>query len=65
MRAFEPERPVKILNPFTVDAGHFQIATNLVDIVNLSHAVSFISQDLTAPIEFFSSIGTDQYTPAV
>jgi hypothetical protein len=31
----------------------------------LSHAVSFISQDLTASIEFFSSIGTDQYAPAV
>ena len=23
MRAFEPERPTKIFNPFTVDAGHF------------------------------------------
>jgi hypothetical protein len=28
MRAFEPERPVKILNPFTVDAGHFQIESD-------------------------------------
>ncbi len=47
------------------DANDSQRYSNLVDIVNLSHAVSFISQDLTASIEFFSSIGTDHYTPAV
>ena len=31
MRAFDPERPCKILNPFTVDAGHFQIESDLFD----------------------------------
>jgi hypothetical protein len=35
MRAFAPERPSKILNPFTVDAGHFQIES---DILNYTHA---------------------------
>jgi hypothetical protein len=47
------------------DANDSQRYANLVDIVNLSHAVSFISKDLTASIEFFSSVGTDQYAPAV
>jgi hypothetical protein len=35
MRAFSPERPTKILNPFTVDAGHFQIES---DLLNYTHA---------------------------
>jgi hypothetical protein len=37
MRAFSPEMPTKILNPFTVDAGHAQFE---VDFVNYSHADS-------------------------
>lgn len=35
MRAFEPERPAKIFNPFTVDAGHFQIES---DFLSYTHA---------------------------
>ncbi|SFK20060.1 transporter [Methylocapsa palsarum] len=37
MRAFEPERPAKASNPFTVDAGHFQIET---DLFNYTHTNS-------------------------
>jgi hypothetical protein len=33
MRAFSPERPTKILNPFTVDAGHFQIESDFLNYV--------------------------------
>ncbi len=44
------------------DSQHY---ANLVNIANLSHAVSFISRDLTASIEFFSSVGTDPFTPSV
>ncbi len=47
------------------DANDSQRCSNLVNIVNLSHAASFISKDLTASIEFFSSVGTDPFTPAV
>jgi hypothetical protein len=47
------------------DANDSQRYANLVDIVNLSHPLPFISKDLTASIEFFSSIGTDPFTPAV
>jgi hypothetical protein len=38
MRAFDPERPAKILNPFTVDAGHFQIESDLFDYVHSNFA---------------------------
>ena len=44
------------------DARHY---ANFVNIANLSHALPFISKDLTASIEFFSSVGTDAFTPAV
>lgn len=44
------------------DSLHY---ANLVNIVSLSHAISFISKDLTASIEFFSDVGTDPFTPAV
>ena len=44
------------------DSKHY---ANLVNIINLSHAVPFISRDLTASIEFYSSVGTDPFTPAV
>ena len=47
------------------DANDSQRYANLVDIVNLSHPLPFISKDLTASIELFSSIGTDPLTPAV
>ena len=47
------------------DANDSQRYSNLVNIANLSHAVTFISKDLTASIEFFSSVGTDPFTPAV
>jgi hypothetical protein len=47
------------------DANDSQRYANLVDIVNLSHPLPFISKDLTASIELFSSIGTDPFTPAV
>ena len=47
------------------DANDSQRYANAVNIVNLSHPVSFISKDLTASIEFFSSIGTDPFTPSV
>jgi hypothetical protein len=47
------------------DANDSQRYANLVNIVNLSHAMSFISKDLTASIEFFSAVGTDPSTPAV
>jgi hypothetical protein len=47
------------------NANDSQRYANLVNIANLSHAVSFISKDLTASIEFFSSVGTDPFTPAV
>ncbi len=43
------------------DARHY---ANFVNIANLSHALPFISKDLTASIEFFSSVGTDAFTPA-
>jgi hypothetical protein len=33
MRAFEPERPGKILNPFTVDSGHFQVESDFLNYV--------------------------------
>lgn len=33
MRAFAPERPTKILNPFTVDAGHFQVESDFLNYV--------------------------------
>jgi hypothetical protein len=47
------------------NANDSQRYANLVNIANLSHAVSFISNDLTAFIEFFSAVGTDPFTPAV
>jgi len=47
------------------NANDSQRYANLVNIVNLSHPVSFISKDLTASIEFFSAVGTDPFTPAV
>ena len=47
------------------DANDSQRYANLVNIINLSHPVSFISKDLSASIEFFSSVGTDPFTPAV
>jgi hypothetical protein len=34
MRAFSPERPTRILNPFTVDAGHFQIESDFVNYIH-------------------------------
>jgi hypothetical protein len=47
------------------DANDTRRYTNFVNIANLSHPVSFISKDLSASIEFYSSVGTDTYTPAV
>jgi hypothetical protein len=47
------------------DANDTKRYTNFVNIANLSHPVSFISKDLSASIEFYSSVGTDTYTPAV
>jgi hypothetical protein len=47
------------------NANDSQRYANLVSIANLGHAVSFISKDLTASIEFFSAVGTDPFTPAV
>jgi Putative MetA-pathway of phenol degradation len=47
------------------DANDSQRYANLVTIANLSHAVSFISKDLTASIEFYSAVGTDPFTPNV
>ncbi|WP_296706847.1 transporter [Rhodoblastus sp.] len=47
------------------DANDTRRYANFVNIANLSHTVPFISKDLTASIEFFSSVGTDSYTPAV
>jgi hypothetical protein len=47
------------------DANDTRRYANFVNIANLSHALPFISKDLTASIEFFSSVGTDTYTPAV
>ena len=44
------------------DSGRY---ANLVNIANLSHAVPFISKDLTASVEFFSAVGTDPFTPPV
>ena len=38
MRAFEPERPAKILNPFTVDAGHFQIESDFLNYIHANDA---------------------------
>ena len=38
---------------------------NFVNIASLSHALPFISKDLSATVEFFSSVGTDSATPAV
>jgi hypothetical protein len=37
MRAFEPERPAKASNPFTVDAGHFQIETDLFNYIHTNY----------------------------
>jgi hypothetical protein len=47
------------------NANDSQRYSNIVNIANLSHAVSFISKDLTASIEFFSAIGTDPFTRPV
>jgi hypothetical protein len=38
MRAFSPERPAKILNPFTVDAGHFQIESDFLSYTHTNYA---------------------------
>jgi hypothetical protein len=38
MRAFAPERPTKILNPFTVDAGHFQIESDILNYIHTNDA---------------------------
>lgn len=38
---------------------------NFVNIVNIGHPLSFISKDLTASAELFSSAGTDRATPPV
>jgi hypothetical protein len=34
LRAFAPERPSKILNPFTIDAGHYQIESDILSYVH-------------------------------
>ncbi len=38
---------------------------NFADIVTLSHTLPMISKNLTAAVEFFSSVGTDPATPPV
>ncbi len=47
------------------DANDSRRYSNLINIANLSHPVSFISKDLTASIEFYSALATDAYTPPV
>jgi hypothetical protein len=43
-------------------SGHY---ANFVNIVNLGHPLTFISKDLSASVELFSSVGTDRATPPV
>jgi hypothetical protein len=38
---------------------------NFVNIANISHALPFISKDLTLSVEFRSAVGTDVGTPAI
>jgi hypothetical protein len=38
---------------------------NFVNLVNLSHALPFISKDLSVEVEFLSSVGADSAIPAV
>ncbi|VFU09017.1 putative MetA-pathway of phenol degradation [Methylocella tundrae] len=60
MRAFEPERPAKILNPFTVDAGHFQIESDFLSYTHANVAgagtTQFETTDPTIKLGLTSSI---------
>ena len=47
------------------NAGNDRRHANFVNLASLSHALSFISKDLSASAEFFSSVGTDRGIPAV
>lgn len=38
---------------------------SFANLASLSHSLPFISKDLSATLEFYSSVGTDPATPAV
>ena len=60
MRAFAPERPAKILNPFTVDAGHFQIESDFLTYTHTNYAgfgtQAFETADPTIKLGLTSSV---------
>lgn len=60
MRPFEPERPAKASNPFTVDAGHFQIESDFFNYTHTNYAgfgsTAYVTADPTVKLGLTSSI---------
>jgi hypothetical protein len=47
MRTFSPDRPGQGLSPYTVDAGHFQYESDIVNWMHTGHDNSFVIADPT------------------